>query len=528
MIDTVEIRLHDLTIHSKIEQYLFGDGNIGKTRIMRVSSLEGNTLTETAFRREIVQSKQFDYEYTIKHWSDLKIQSSHYDVKYYIDHAKDLIHFNVSIPKYLYGSNIAQFVKSIGNKNFVFGFDKMMESQSDMLYERLLKFVRHFFASFIGELKVDYRHVEIRRVDICYNQIFETKKHALDYLELQKNIVKSRVRNSSNYFRTYDTAVGYRTGSYYFKIYHKGSEYETKGDLKHHNKINLEYLKKQGYKYQLDKDTLKRAKKENYKILIDTKFYKDFADRILRYEISFTTDRMSELFNHKIYRKNSKEWKIRKEWYDHLHNKYKKDSGFLSFDHEDKKLYKEFKAVLQKRRNFYPWPHAEVILDSEKDSNDLEVITKAHFSKNLLKLMVKEFIALFKQYQIKTMPEKQQTINNLVKYNEEVKFWNDKEKEEAMIWRRTPKLKHEMNLSRITMLLKMLEHETLDEIKKQKIFSKATLYRYISDLKKLEVERQHNSHYIDMVTSTDFEEYYNICFTNPLKMYINKDSYFYF
>ena len=527
MVDTLEIRLHNLTLHSSVEQLLFNDGYTGKTKSVYYSSLEDKMMSGTALRQIIIESKEYDYQTNLMHWSDLHVKSSHYDVKFAINYERDFIVFNVSVPKYLYGSNICQFVKSPGNPGFIFGWHKQMEAQAKELLDRINKFILYFFKNEFVDIKIHKWCIEIRRLDICYNQIFETKRHALDYLELQKRIIKNRVQDRSNYYRTYDTSVGYRTGSYYFKIYHKGTEYE-KNDKKHHLKMNQIIMKSQGFNYKLDKESLKKQKDTNYTGLIDTDFLQNLSDRILRYEISFTSDRMSELYNRHEYRKDSKLFNLDRAHYLKQHARLQREKSMLTWTKEEKQQYKKFQSFIDKRRSFFPFPLHPIIEDYKKDAQNTDVRKEAYFSPGLLKLMLKDFFSLFKQYQIEALPNNDQIINKIKAHNSEIKFWNEKEKEEALIWRRKPKLKHEMNLNRMLLLMNLLEKRTIDEIKKEKLFPKATLYRYIADLAKLDVKRNHISEFSEITTSTDFQQYYDICFTYPYKMYINPESYNYF
>jgi len=90
------------------------------------------------------------------------------------------------------------------------------------------------------------KYIEIRRLDICYNQYFPTKSDALAYLDQQKKLSLKRRKKQKHIKETnnYTTTLAFTaSNNSYFKIYHKGSEYsKSDGDLKKHLELNKEFI----------------------------------------------------------------------------------------------------------------------------------------------------------------------------------------------------------------------------------------------------------------------------------------------
>src|SRR5690606_27955484 len=137
-----------------------------------------------------------------------------------------------------------------------------------------MKFIDKFFtdlitflnqdSNFLIDTFPDYNYIEIRRIDLCYNQHFETKEEALMYLENQKKLKKEKNYNTKSQTKSFGTTHAQTTsfGSY-FKIYHKGSEYsKSDGDLKKHLEINRKFLEK-NYK-KITSEILKEHEKKIY------------------------------------------------------------------------------------------------------------------------------------------------------------------------------------------------------------------------------------------------------------------------
>ena len=255
MIDTIVIRLHDLTIHKEIYDYLSNPNfsTIHKSKRV-IDFLELKHLTPLV-QQDYIQFGDSGSEVTLGLRGKFHIESSHYYVAFNIENQKDYIEFNFSIPKFFYGNNIAQFVRPVTEKKFIRGIDYLWRTQAEALYDRLMIAIGRFFKERFIDMLVDYSLVEVNRIDICYNQIFQDKREAFRYLNYQKLMNLRNMRINGNRFQNRDTSMMYVGDHYSVKVYHKGSEYR-KNDRVKHEKINQlilkanvpEHLRHQGYK----------------------------------------------------------------------------------------------------------------------------------------------------------------------------------------------------------------------------------------------------------------------------------------
>lgn len=281
--------------------------------------------------------------------------SSVSSVVYTINENAGFIDFSFSIPKYLFGHSLAEFIPQGGSGKFSQDYERIMKQKS-MLYDRLIKFIKKFNNDlqqmFELECELNMNYIEIRRLDLCYNQHFDSKAEALNYLEQQKKLVRVKSTKTANRSETFDSSLTYITSSgSYFKIYHKGTEYsQSNGDLKKHQKFNEKYLEFLGKKkdsvplYDIEK--LKevngwigsKAKDEIFKIddslrdqynklgkviknitPFDVLFLKAEMDKVLRYEVSLRGDWFDYTYKRKIFRKDCEYHQRAVETYDYVH-----------------------------------------------------------------------------------------------------------------------------------------------------------------------------------------------------------------
>ena len=337
--------------------------------------LLNNSKFKNAFK-QIKQVMQFTDADNVKEVNlrvngNYAVPSSTSQVTFSINENGGYIDFNLSIPKYLFGHSLAEFIPQSKSKRYMqYHFElNDISKQRELIHERLMKFVDLFLGDLSQMFKLDTipnkDYIEIRRVDLCYNQHFDNKADALNYLHHQKKIVRKKSRSSGNRHEVYQTSLTYFTshGSY-FKIYHKGSEYigSQHGDIKKHNKINQAFVDsyfrssdtlkeddgEQDYQqrleaYQKVKTTLwdvmdrkvkdkpitiektkkleiNNAYKSIYKILpFKVNFLKEQMDKILRYELSLSGDFFQYNYKRKIFRSKDEEFTRLKENYKNVH-----------------------------------------------------------------------------------------------------------------------------------------------------------------------------------------------------------------
>lgn len=314
------------------------------------------------------QSAEYVKERTANTYGKYNIRSSETEVTYLLNYEKGFMDFEFSIPKYLYGHNLAQFIPQCDSKLYrknisdIFAWSK----QSELLYNRFNKFIYSFLQDLFFNMELEYQpnmnYVELVRFDLCYNQYFDSKEIALAYLEEQKKFKKKSKIYAPDSNVDFKTTIAWRTqNGNYFKIYHKGSEYinQKHGDFAKHVKTNnafLDFIYKQRLSkaskgvlleqafyltednkekdaleiqsYERYKDNIKNMLKKSVsgetfhisedelyemkeilldcevKQPIDTKFFKDEMDKILRYEVSVSGKYASYQFKNYVFRKN--------------------------------------------------------------------------------------------------------------------------------------------------------------------------------------------------------------------------------
>lgn len=257
MIDTIVLRIHNIKINHLLMNNILKENFISaKTRYTNGETLDKKAIFYGDTNKIL----------PIAIHTTMKIPSSHYTLNLRPNFERDFIEFNFSIPKFIYSTNVLQFI------------DKS-DTSPEFTHDKLLHFLHKFFATYFSVMP-DNQYIEINRLDFCFNQIFDTKENALRYLEEQKNINIKNARSDSNKFVAYSETddlgvqtsqtIFYKTKDYSFKIYHKGSEFQ-KNDLK-------QLLKANPFKLHLQE-------------------LSDLADRILRYELTARKGLFNYLFD---------------------------------------------------------------------------------------------------------------------------------------------------------------------------------------------------------------------------------------
>jgi len=202
--------------------------------------------------------------------------SSNYKIRYVIDYSQNFIKVEFSIPKYFFGTNILQTGDNPFSVNWS-PFDSQnntLEAQFGKAYAVFVSYIKKFFDVEFTGATIDYSKVKFRRLDLCFNLVFDTKENALQYLEGMRGIRKTRQRLETTNQTNYETSIFLRNADYSFKCYHKGSEY-LKFDAKEHQRYNI----------------------ENKTKFFNTPELQAFADRILRFEMTFFSSYISKIFN---------------------------------------------------------------------------------------------------------------------------------------------------------------------------------------------------------------------------------------
>ena len=339
--------------------------------------------------------------------------SNHYLLTYFVNYTADYIEFNFSIPKYVHGSNVLLFVDHMGDPAYTYHDSSTLEFNFVRAFDRLERFLHTFFRTEFYFSNIDLRDVEVNRIDVCFNQVFKSKEEALKYLEYQKRQRKKYSREEEGVMNDYATSLMYKTGRYSAKIYHKGTEY-AKNDKKEHEKIN-------------------KVKGQQY---FKTKDYQEFADRMLRYELTIRNTMFNYLHKHNLFRTKCPHFTSYLEEYKRVeavklrNERIAKKIGTLPDEHKEayrkqhpyEKISKESRQVhryvtkLLNQRTFFTLEIDEEAKLYNKQSVDYNC-NKARFSKGLLNLCLGKLLDFMHEYQIKELPEEDRIGRLIDSYN---------------------------------------------------------------------------------------------------------------
>lgn len=425
-------------------------------------------------------------EYIKKMHGSKRIPSSDYDINFDCHIEKDKMDFEFSIPKYLFGHSLAEFIPQINSKNYhSFLFNK--SEQKKLAHGRLMEFIEYFLTQLEKDFKlhskINRNFVEIVRLDLCFNQYFDSKEDALAVLDYQKKLNKKRRKVGEAKKTDYETSLYYfsQKGATW-KIYHKGTEYYAptsasgkpkESNFKKHQKINRDAIKKymntpekwDKYKkysakirrleelemhQELTKDdfynrALKKYDRDLHKFYLDFKkirifkvdYLKKTMDKILRYEISMSGMFLSYHYKKKLYRKNCSIHQEAVKNYNTVHSHLQNlKEGFVK---------QEAMENYERMHNFYNRTTKFLIKDSSHIKNHHEGITSfvndkgeyepeiyraqtqslhmfdsAYFSKSLYGLLHEVFIDLFDFYQVEKIDFDDTASARIEKYNADV------------------------------------------------------------------------------------------------------------
>jgi hypothetical protein len=425
MIDTIVLRVHGVVKYAEFLQFLM-------QYPQAIRRQTGLVLNPGDFRLGVTMI-QFNDRLRQTYMLNGKVMtSSHYSVAFFCPEGADYIELNMSIPKVVYGTNIMQFIPHLHETQKRYPahvYSKVSEVQ-DIAYDRLRIFFDRFFQQYFTGHKIDEGDIEIRRIDICYNQIFQSKDDALTYLEYQKRLRKSRMRANAANMCDWATSVFYKSERYSCKIYHKGTEYvSSKGEKNEHQKVN-----------QREKS-----------LIFDVDSLQNLADRTLRYEMTIRSGYMSYLFNKKLFRNScpihevlidkAKEADNKKRRY--LRNSKEEDC----LTDYDKKVLDWYQSMLTRRVKFYLKvsdktkkynretiglktralalsSHEDDLVQFSDNTNQTKrgftFHNKSRFNRKLYDVLCGEFWKFFNQFQVAEANSMDHFENALVEYNNSI------------------------------------------------------------------------------------------------------------
>ncbi len=525
MIDTIVLRIHNLHKYGKIVELLRLRGK--GTPLYDIKNphreyIDSDTGLVFDKQDDYMQIRAMEYHDTGKtqvFYRDKILTSSHYYLGYQIRNDRDFIEFNFSIPKLIYGTNLVQFVPHSSEYKRLYTWEDLnsLLSMEKYTYKRLIIFIKTFLFRYFPEAYdfggIDLNDVEINRVDISFNQHFNTKKQALKYLEFQKRIKKKYIRETSKNKIDWGTSIFIQTERYVAKIYHKGTEYaSSNGERKHHEKINK---KKKRTVFQVE-----NIRDKNGRVVGEG--LQSYADRILRYEISFKNAMMSHIYRKTLFAKTCPVFKKLKRDFkkvDSIQKRCERLSSkkvenpmkeFNELPKEKKRNHRLYKSIMNKRISF----RLKVSNDTKKANSSLEGMKfsrkftaslpqETNFSRLLLDEMFKEFNKFLKQFKVEVRVNVSNAGKRVAKYNQDIELFNKYYADG--VWD-MPKSK--INPNKARQIIMLLQTNTLDELVKNGVISRATKYNYIKMLKNIGLKpKQLAMDEVHIQTTLDFTGY---------------------
>jgi hypothetical protein len=499
MLDTVVLRFHDiLGVHARLAQWLDKpEQKTGKTVYMQPVDNDRPSITAQVAFLKLMQYHDTGNLQRVAHFNHLR--SDHYEIAYRIDDKRMFVEINLSIPKYIFGTNILHYNTSPMARDFSTSKHSGLKVNLSESYERLYQFINRFVADQFGSIKIDYKLVEINRVDICYNQMFDSKEDALEYLMQLKKLRKQNAREGTNYSRDWKTSITYKTKRWSFKVYHKGSEF-AKNDSK---KLRA---------YNEDRTS---------KFTFDVPFYQEFADRILRYEMTLRNAQMSYLYMNKLFRADCHIWQHGLALWKQANMKKVDFQAYQEFkaglEPDELKNINYVNSIISKNKKFY----LQGNLDSTKYDDDTSPrwwakfpAQEQHFngaslfSRELWRLMTRQFLKVLAEFKLEIHADSNSVLKKAEAYN--AKIIDERKKSILLGYDKNTseyrKIGETILLSRLKMLLELLQTKTFEQIEESQLFSRTTWYRYRTTLKKLGVT-QTNQLSVALLTDQNLKSY---------------------
>lgn len=412
MIDTLILRLHNLRKYDTLLRRLEVKNNPGfSAETAKVDNEEVRKLRGMGYNspKQIIGILKINKtgEFLVKTQVGKQMNASnHYAFTYFVNWTKDYIEFNFSVPKYKYGSNVLMFIEHQRDRDFGYSYCSTMNYNIEKAPSFIISFIKQFLRNEFVLDKIDFRDLEINRIDVCFNQVFSSKQDALKYLEYQKRLKKKYAHDEEGVMREYATSLMYVTKRYSAKIYHKGSEY-TSNDLKEHLKIN----KEKGREY------------------FNTEKFQKFSDRMLRYELTIRNSYLNYLFKNNLFRKNCPHFQIDYKSYlrvansmqknDRISKKigtlegsakelYQKANPYEKIDKNDRMTYKYVSKLLNSKTYFMLDVGERTELYNTKKVEYTR--DRARFCKEIISLCLDKLLEFIKEFQIKELPDEDKIV----------------------------------------------------------------------------------------------------------------------
>ncbi len=516
MFDTVIIRQHDLKKNIVIKNMLEFEDLNSYTQFIKL--IKKNDLLQKNIEAQKKLIKFGDGELKLsKHRNKYELPSHHYGVAYHIDYEKDYIEYNFSIPKYLYGNNIAQVVK-YSKAGFDFYKWSDFNNQYSNAWSEFVSSVKFFFYQMFESVnpnaRVDFSDIEICRVDLCFNQIFPNKEEAQNYIQYQKRLYKKYERKTTDKGQSYKSSFYYNLPGIFLKIYHKGNEYRKHDKSEHliRNAILVESL--EGV---------------NELNLFDTDYLQSIADRIVRYEVEFKSAKLSEIYNKEVLINRSPVFALKYKIYQKVKKETDDGEKLIECDEDgvvtwqvnkdEYAIYKKIKKDITKRRSFMLAPkfhegrRGENIVNPEyyRSGSIVGVFNEALFNE-----CIKIFKRFVNHFQVKAINNIDQVLEDVSTYNKRIEEQRELLKQRFKQENRVPRngeiakiTGQKIDSSKMAMIVSLIkEYGSLSDVRRNCDINGSTFRNYRAKLKKLNIKENMFTDFSEVHAPLDFSQYY--------------------
>ncbi|MBK3517713.1 phage/plasmid replication domain-containing protein [Carboxylicivirga marina] len=522
MVDTIVLRINNLHQYPKILEALRKEGEgqynsvVDSPHNQEVVDFETGEISKDRFL-QIKQVHYADTNNTFTSYRNKVLTSSHYYLAYSIRIDRDYVEMNFSIPKYLYGTNIMQFVPHKFEEH-PYNNEELdsLEFNAEITYERLITFIDNFMNDWFKDIQISKEDIEINRLDLCFNQYFKSVEDSLKYLDYQKRIKKKYIKKTTKNKVDWGTSIFIQNARYAAKIYHKGSEYaSSKGERKHHLTMNK----------KIGKEHFEVESKYKDGVMV-REGLEDTANRILRYEITFKKPFMTYLFKKHLFARDCTGWQQAQKDYKEVNKVVKKirenrikglsiyqlEKKYRNFSPEKRVYHKAYSKILNRSNTFSLAISETARRENESlhaclkdDKGNYEPPKAALFTKELLNEMFKVFLNFKEEFRISSMDKFTDTTKRVIAYNNDVEKYNKK------LPKGSKERKARISENYINSILLHLQTHSFDELVQMGVISARTKYNYIKALGKIGLSKNHLAvDSVEIEKSEDFAHYHQI------------------
>lgn len=469
MIDSLIFRIHDLFLNQHLVQYLEKNTQ-GKATKLKVGDEKESPLKEVFVKRYYI-----DYASGNSYSEGYRgfVKSSNYECAYYINYHRDYVEFNLSLPKYYFGNNLAQLVDHLHDKNHFAYRSLDFWELNDSHFKWLSKVFNHFMITELNYSGVK-ELIEIVRIDFCYNLVFSNKEDAFYYLGELRTIKRKRFSETSTAITNYNSGVYFPSKDYTVKIYHKGTEF-----------------KKHDYGKVKKKFGQKAADQIHH-----------LANNVLRYEVEFRPGSMSDMFitslktgRPEIYNCINLARQFSGNGYISIDGlKYNVDgfsnSGNSSYLKMTPEMHLNVKRgeFLRKDYKFYLKIPVQDSLLIRPINQIKDYHFKEAFDLRMFKILAARFKEIFFHFQVGNFASLD-FYNQAIETNREERFRKKFASEQGLDY-----LHNRIADRKLKAIIDLLRDHSWDQIKEMGILSKTVFYRYKKYLKDMGLKNKNSSY----------------------------------